>query len=344
MNGERIKALRESKGLSQSEFALWLNERLGRSYDRQKISKWEVGAERIPQIVAGFLEVAAIERPRLPPDALRKAVIIALANQKGGVAKTASSVNLAYVLAVTGNHVLLVDADPQGNATAHVGIGHAQIVELNAQERTLYHVLVGKRSLQDVVVETYVSDLDLVPSSITLSNADGELMTREPTGAPLVLREKLAAVRTAYDFIVIDCAPNLGMVTINALTAADLLLVPCQTEPHSILGLHHLNDTVSKVRARTNPGLRLLGVIPTMFNSRLSQDQASLEELQQMWGGTTRVYEPIPRTTVYAQAAAANQITLEADFSVPGRDTYFAIARDIMDIAGPREARHGEAA
>lgn len=344
MDGARVKALREAKGLSQADFAKWLNERLGRSYDRQRISKWEVGAERIPQIVVGSLEIAEIERPRPDPGAQRRALVVSVANQKGGVAKTATSVNLAYVLTAAGNRVLLVDADPQGNATAHVGVGHARIVELNSAERTLYHVLVGRTAITDVVVETYVPDLHLLPSSITLSNADGELTTREPTGAPMVLREKLAAVRASYDVIVIDCAPNLGLVTINALTAADLFVVPCQAEPHSILGLHHLNETVAKVRSRTNPGLRMLGVVPTMYNSRLSQDQASLEELVQMWSGTTTVYEPVPRATIYAQAAAANRITLEADFSAPGRETYLALARDIMNIAGPRGVSHGQAA
>ncbi|HYH23639.1 MAG TPA: AAA family ATPase [Azospirillum sp.] len=343
MDGARMKALREAKGLSQADFARWLNERVGRSYDRQRVSKWEVGAERIPQIVVGSLEIAEIERTRPADDAPRRGLIVAAANQKGGVAKTATSVNLAYLLAITGNRVLLVDADPQGNATAHVGVGHAQIVELNNAERTLYHVLVGRTPIAEVVTETYVPDLHLLPSSITLSNADGELTTREPTGAPMVLREKLAAVRSTYDVIVIDCAPNLGLTTINALTAADQLVVPCQAEPHSILGLHHLNETVAKVRSRTNPGLRMLGVVPTMFNGRLSQDQASLDELTQMWSGTTTVYEPVPRATIYAQAAAANRITLEADFSAPGRDTYLALARDIMKIAG-LEDRHGQAA
>lgn len=343
MDGTRLKALREARGLSQADFAKWLNERVGRSYDRQRVSKWEVGAERIPQIVAGNLEIAELERPCLDNDAPRRGLTVAAANQKGGVAKTATSVNLAYVLALTGNRVLLVDADPQGNATAHVGIGHAQIVDLNRAERTLYHVLVGRSSVREVVLETYVPNLFLIPASITLSNADGELTTREPTGAPMVLRERLAAVRSGYDVVIIDCAPNLGLVTINALTAADLLIVPCQAEPHSILGLQHLNETVAKVRSRTNPGLRMLGVVPTMYNNRLSQDQASLEELNAMWSASTTVYEPVPRATVYAQAAAANRITLEADFGAPGRETYLSLARDIMRIGG-LEARHGAAA
>ena len=153
MDNDGIRALRESKGMSQAEFAGWLNERLNRSYDRQKISRWEVGAERIPQHVAGMLGIAALERPRQAPEAPRQALVVALANQKGGVAKTASAVNLAYMLVLTGKRVLLVDADPQGNATAHVGVGHARIVQLNSQEQTLYHVLVGRRPIPDVIIK-----------------------------------------------------------------------------------------------------------------------------------------------------------------------------------------------
>ena len=338
MTGEELRALREKRGLTQLEFATWLNGLMSRRYDKQKISRWETERERVPRDVTGILRIAALTRSA-PATAGRGAVTVAVALQKGGTAKTATSINLAYVLARAGNRVLLVDADSQGNATVHVGFSQQDVVRLSREGRTHYHALTGRSPLAEVIQSTTVKGLDLIPASIALSAAEAELY-HEPTGIT-VMAEMLAAVRSDYDFIIIDCAPALGMITSSALVAADYLLIPCQTEAHAILGLEQLSETVTKIRRRANPSLQILGIVPTMYSARQSQDRASLEDLKAMWGGQAPMFEPIPRSTVYSQAAAANTITLAGDPGAPGMETFVAIAARLIDIAErSRSAAH----
>lgn len=336
MTGEELRALRERLGKTQPEFAVWLNDLLSRRYDKQKVSRWETDREKVPRDVAGTLAIAALGLDR--PQRHGPAVTVAVALQKGGTAKTATSVNLSYVLARAGNRVLLVDADSQGNATVHVGVTKERMVELTKQGRTHYHALTGKTPLTDVILHTDVPGLDLVPSSIALAAAEADLY-HEPTGIG-AMADMLSSARADYDFIVIDCAPALGMVTSNALAAAQLLLIPCQTEAHAILGLEHLLETVAKIRRRSNPDLRFLGIVPTMYTARQSQDRASLDELHSQWGAQIPLFEPIPRSTVYSQASAANMITLAGDPGAPGLETFVAIADSLMVTAGLREVQH----
>ena len=337
MTGDEVRALREKRKLTQAEFANWLNGLVSRRYDKQKISRWETERERVPRDIAGVLSIAALARDEAP--AVRRAITVAVALQKGGTAKTATSVNLAYVLARAGNRVLLVDADSQGNATVHVGIPQQDVVRLSREGRTHYHALTGKTTLAEVILATGVEGLDLVPASIALSAAEAELY-HEPTGIT-VMADMLSAVRADYDFVIIDCAPALGMITSNALVAADYLLIPCQTEAHAILGLDQLSETIAKVRRRANPSLEVLGIVPTMYSARQSQDRASLEDMKALWGRHLPMFEPIPRSTVYSQAAAANTITLAGDPGAPGMETFIAIAARLMDIAGrSRSAAH----
>ena len=337
MTGDELRALREKRGLTQLEFATWLNGLMGRRYDKQKISRWETERERVPRDVAGVLRIAALARgERSTP---RSAITVAVALQKGGTAKTATSINLAYVLARAGNRVLLVDADSQGNATVHVGISQQDVVRLSREGRTHYHALTGKSALADVILSTAVEGLDLVPASIALSAAEAELY-HEPTGIT-VMAEMLSVVRAEYDFVIIDCAPALGMITSSALVAADYLLIPCQTEAHAILGLDQLSETIAKIRRRANPSLEILGIVPTMYSARQSQDRASLEDMKALWGRHLPMFEPIPRSTVYSQAAAANTITLAGDPGAPGMETFIAIAARLMEIADrTRSAAH----
>lgn len=330
MTGEELRALRDRLGKTQQEFAVWLNNLMGRRYDKQKISRWETDREKLPRDVAGALSVAGLGLDR--PSRHGPALTVAIALQKGGTAKTATSINLAYVLARAGNRVLLVDADSQGNATVHVGIPAERVVELSKQGRTHYHALTGKAPLGEVIVPTDVPGLDLVPASIALAAAEADLY-HEPTGIG-AMAEMLESVKADYDFIIIDCAPALGMVTSAALAAARYLLIPCQTEAHAILGLDHLSETIAKIRRRSNPDLQILGIVPTMYSARQSQDRASLDELQEHWGTRIPMFEPIPRSTVYSQAAAANAITLAGDPGAPGVETFVDIARRLMDVAG----------
>ena len=329
MTGDELRALRELRGMTQLEFATWLNGLTGRRYDKQKISRWETERERVPRDVAGILRIAALVRRE--PLAKRRAITVAVALQKGGTAKTATSVNLAYVLARAGNRVLLVDADSQGNATVHVGTSQQDLVRLSREGKTHYHALTGKAPLAEVILATGVEGLDVIPASIALSAAEAELY-HDPTGIS-AMAEMLAEVRDAYDFVIIDCAPALGMITSSALVAADYLLIPCQTEAHAILGLEQLTETIAKIRRRANPSLEILGIVPTMYSARQSQDRASLNDLQALWGRHLPMFEPIPRSTVYSQAAAANTITLAGDPGAPGMETFIAIATRLMEIA-----------
>ena len=337
MTGDELRALRENRGMTQLEFAIWLNGLMGRRYDKQKISRWETERERVPRDVAGILRIAALA-PGEPPTT-RRALTVAIALQKGGTGKTATSVNLAYVLARAGNRVLLVDADSQGNATVHVGISQQDVVRLSREGRSHYHALTGKVALSDVILATEVPGLDVVPASIALSAAEAELY-HDPTGITAMV-EMLSTVRADYDFMIIDCAPALGMITSSALVAADYLLIPCQTEAHAILGLEQLSETIAKIRRRANPSLEILGIVPTMYSARQSQDRASLEDMKALWGRHLPMFEPIPRSTVYSQAAAANSITLAGDPGAPGMETFIAIATRLMDIAArSRSAAH----
>lgn len=331
MTGDELKALREKRGLTQTQMAAVVNDLTGRKYDKQRLSKWETGKEALPRDVLGRLLLLALEQE--PTQQPRKGATIAIGLQKGGTAKTATSINVAYVLARAGNRVLLVDADPQGNATVHVGVPQAEVVALTEAGRVLYHALMGKANLADVVQPTSVEGLDVVPSSIALASADTEL-PGNLTNAQTAMAEMLEAVKPNYDYIVIDCAPNLGAVTINALTAADFVLIPCQAEPHAILGVNAFLDTVSKIQRRLNPGLAILGILPTMLNHRQTQDRSSLEDIARLWGAEYRVFPPVPRATIYAQAAGANVITLDADIGAPGVESYTAIAGALLKATG----------
>ncbi|PWC40190.1 chromosome partitioning protein [Azospirillum sp. TSO22-1] len=332
MGGDEMRHLRERRGENQTQFAEWLNAQLGRSYTKAKISRWESGAERIPQQV---LDVLAGETAEDRP---RSAVFLAVANQKGGVGKTATAVNLAYALTEGGGRVLLIDCDSQSNATVHVGIGNAAIVELEQRRKTLYFVLRSDEPLSSVIVPTGERGLDLVPAGLSLADADVELAA-DSTGG-LVLREKLDEVHGTYDFVVMDCAPNLGLVTANALSASELVIVPVQTEALSLLGVKRLVDTITRIRRRVNPGLRIAGIIPTMYNDRLTQDRATLHELRESYAAHVPVFAPIPRATVYGKAAAAGMITLAGDPSAPGAETFREVARQIRAYAKQREAAH----
>lgn len=334
MSNETLKSLRERLGLTQPGMAAWLNERMGRRYDKQRISKWETGRETVPREVAGVLLMAAL--PTLPADPARQALTLAVALQKGGTGKTATSINLAYVLARAGNRVLLVDADSQGNATLHVGIGQEEIVARTRSGHTLYHALVGRTPLDQVIAPTAAPNLDIVPSSIALAAAESDLR-QDVTAAMTAMDDMLDQVRGRYDFIIIDSAPVIGVVTLNALASADYVLTPCQTEPHAIIGLEHLYDTLTKVKKRNNPRLEILGIVPTMYTARNSQDRASLEDIRALWGGAIPVFDPIPRSTIYAQAAGANVITLAGDAGAPGLETYLEIARRLIAAAARKK-------
>ena len=199
----------------------------------------------------------------LPPDPSRpkRALIIAMCNQKGGVGKTTTTINLGAALAETGRKVLLVDFDPQGSLS--VGLG----VNPHTLDTSIYDLLLSKNTAaEDVITHTVVEGLDLLPSNIDLSAAEVQLVSevaREQT-----LRRALVKVRHSYDLILIDCAPSLGLLTVNALTAADKVLMPLECEFFALRGIALLTDTIEKVQDRLNPELEVLGILGTMYDAR----------------------------------------------------------------------------
>ena len=323
-----VALLRERQGVSQLDFAAWLNKHLGRRYDKHQISRWESEREHLPRNLMEFLMAqwneSGNESGNELDDRPRRATIIAFAMQKGGVGKTTAAVNVAYALRDDQARVLLIDADSQSNASIYVGLTPNDILRFEAEQATLYHALLKEKPLAGMVQKTQVPRLDLVPSSISLANADVELATNPLAGGIESLKKCLAVVRNRYDFIIIDCAPNLGFITLAALTAAHLVMIPVETEPLALMGMGQLLLTVDSIQRRANPDLSVLGVLPTKFKARLTQDQASLTEMRATARGI-RVFSPVPHSTLYPQSAGAGRITLSVG-DVPGRAAFFEVA------------------
>lgn len=324
MDGERLRAVRLRLRLSQAELKDDLNRQLGRSYDKPKISRWENGREPVPEDVAVVLEEMAARRPR-------DARVIVLANQKGGVGKTTSALNLGYALSRSGRRVLLVDMDPQ--ATATMGLLAEGAVEAYRQGRTMAHVILGGTPLPQIVVRAdgeptpgRVASFDIAPSHIELSETDGR---REP-GFDVSLREALEPCRKDYDFIVIDAPPNLGMLTWMALAAADEVIIPVRTEPYDTMGVGLILGTINKIQRRLNPSLRLAGILPTQYGKRKSVDREVLAHLVTAMGEKAPVLEPVPDSAVFGHAARNGRIAAEASPSAPAVLVYLRLAEAIV--------------
>lgn len=242
----------------------------------------------------------------------------AVINQKGGVGKTTSAVNIAAALAEQGKTVLLVDLDPQGNATSGLGIAPEQY------DKTTYEVLIGEAQLADVVIESHVQNLYVLPTGKDLAGAEVELV--QMLSRELKLREALKLA--AYDYIFIDCPPSLGLLTINALSAADNVLIPVQSEYYALEGLGQLMGTIQAVREHINPGLELLGILLTMYDKRTSLSEQVASELQQHFGD--KLFSTVvPRNVRLAEAPSFGKTVYEHDKWSKGARAYKNVAKEI---------------
>ena len=341
MTGEELRGLRENRGLNQQELAEFLNEKLGRRYDRNRISRWENGAERIPQLVVTALRTAAPPSSSgIPAVQVGPAMTLVVSNQKGGVGKTVSVANIGFLLARAGRRVLIVDADPQASISIHLGVDPH---ECELAGCSLSRVLFNDRVTREAIVPVCDDQFDLLPCSIDLADADANL-AREPNGT-LVLREKLDEVRNDYDFILVDCPPNLGVLTVSALNAADQLLIPSQTEMLSLMGIPKLLENVAKVRRRVNPRIGLLGILPTLFKARRVQDQAMVEELRKLAAANkTRLFSPVKDVADIAKGVTAGRPALELNPNLAGAEAYEEVAEALLDLASAKkEAVRGAA-
>ena len=247
--------------------------------------------------------------------------VVAIANQKGGVGKTTTAINLATALAAVKRRVLLVDLDPQGNASTGLGFDRAR------RKRTSYDVLMGEAELGAAAVATAVPGLDLVPSVVDLTGAEVELA--QAPRREYRLRSALAGRLAGYDFVIIDCPPALGMLTVNALVAADSLLVPLQCEFFALEGLSQLLDTVARVRQHLNPSLEMLGVVLTMYDKR---NNLSVQVAADVRGHMGRVvYDTvIPRNIRVSEAPSHGKPVLLYDVNCAGARAYLHLASEVL--------------
>ncbi len=248
--------------------------------------------------------------------------VIAIANQKGGVGKTTTNINLSACLALSGKKVLTIDFDPQGNTTSGWGI------DKNSLKRTVYNLLLGECYLDDVIIKTGVNNVSLVPSNINLAGAEVELVSSSER--EFLLRKIIKRCNNLYDYILIDCPPSLNMLTLNALTAADAVLVPLQCEYYALEGLSQLLKTIELVKKNLNPNLQIEGIVFTMFDSRTNLSIQVVDEVKKHLN--EKIFSAmIPRNVRLSEAPSHGKPISEYDGRSKGADSYMNLALELID-------------
>ncbi len=248
--------------------------------------------------------------------------IIAIANQKGGVGKTTTAINLSACLAEAGQKVLVIDIDPQGNTTSGLGVNKEEV------EETIYQVLIQETDIEDSIIENIYDNLDIIPSNVNLAGAEIDLIDVEER--EYILKNAIARVRDNYDFVILDCPPSLSMLTVNSMTAADTVLVPIQCEYYALEGLTQLIHTINLVKKKLNPLLELEGVVFTMYDSRTNLSLQVVENVKDNL--KQNIYKTIiPRNIRLAEAPSHGLPINIYDSKSSGAESYRLLAEEVIN-------------
>jgi chromosome partitioning protein len=254
--------------------------------------------------------------------------VITIVNQKGGVGKTTTAINLAASLALAEEDILIIDTDPQGNSTSGLGIARDDL------DKSLYDVYSGRCEMKDALKITSIEHLNVLPSTIDLLGVEVELVGKE--GRESVLNKAINSIRDGYRYIFIDCPPSLGLLTLNALVAADSVIIPVQCEYYSLEGLGLLTRTLRFVRSSFNPNLEIEGIVLTMFDSRNNLSQEVASEVKKHFGD--KVYNTIiPRNVTLGEAPSYGKPALLYDVRSKGAQSYLSLAKEILNENGVRQ-------